>query len=445
MTLEWLARTCAAPSLSTFAAGPRVRGEDPTRASVLVAGCTRTDARCPPPPCRAAGSGDGRRGRDHHDRPSPGPVREHAPLALLDLTELAADHDPDSRRDLTAAGVPDPGAWHRLKPRCHRCHSRRTAIAEPGGWNRPAQPRNSDPHPTSTTRLADRQDGASVTVGGHAPPALRGETAEGRQIPSPCSKSSAIWGGYLPLGGGGDLPSATLEPIGSIPPPASEAQARELAPLRGDPERMAEAWSEAFRGARLRRTGRVTVADVRAAVEPRRDGMAVHYSTATDDWSSPQDLFDLLDAEFGFDLDVCALPTSAMCGRYGESIGRWVAKAHRAAQAGATVVALVPPRVDTGWWWDHCRHGEVFIEHDDRPVKSDRDSQRSAGLTLGDASTAGSSTCRCSPAAGRSFAGSAIFNEAGRELGGDRKRPWRVEPARPTPDRERKHPNDRHE
>jgi phage N-6-adenine-methyltransferase len=99
------------------------------------------------------------------------------------------------------------------------------------------------------------------------------------------------------------------------------------------------------------------------------------------DWETPQELFDELDAEFHFDLDVCATDQTAKCERYftpandglaqtwrqvcwmnppyGDTIGTWIAKAAASANEGATVVCLVPARVDTGWWWDHCRHGEV--------------------------------------------------------------------------------------
>jgi phage N-6-adenine-methyltransferase len=110
-------------------------------------------------------------------------------------------------------------------------------------------------------------------------------------------------------------------------------------------------------------------------------GLGVHGSSERHDWETPQDLFDLLDAEFGFDLDVCATKRTAKCARYfapaddglaqvwrgtcwmnppyGGAIEEWVAKAAESARAGATVVCLVPARVDTGWWWDHCRYGEV--------------------------------------------------------------------------------------
>jgi site-specific DNA-methyltransferase (adenine-specific) len=41
--------------------------------------------------------------------------------------------------------------------------------------------------------------------------------------------------------------------------------------------------------------------------------MAVHYSSATPEWETPQKLFAALDAEFGFTLDVCATPENAKC------------------------------------------------------------------------------------------------------------------------------------
>jgi phage N-6-adenine-methyltransferase len=105
------------------------------------------------------------------------------------------------------------------------------------------------------------------------------------------------------------------------------------------------------------------------------------YSSATPEWETPQDLFDVLDAEFHFTLDVCATPDNAKCKLffsekddglaqewrgvcwmnppYGDEIPEWIGKAHQSAADGATVVCLVPARTDTAWWWDHCRHGEI--------------------------------------------------------------------------------------
>lgn len=109
--------------------------------------------------------------------------------------------------------------------------------------------------------------------------------------------------------------------------------------------------------------------------------MSVHFSSITDKWSTPQATFDNLHAEFGFELDVCALPENAKCQKYftpeqdglaqewrgvcwmnppyGRGISSWVRKAYESAKAGATVVALVPARTDTAWWHDYVAKGEV--------------------------------------------------------------------------------------
>ena len=39
-------------------------------------------------------------------------------------------------------------------------------------------------------------------------------------------------------------------------------------------------------------------------------------SSATDEWSTPQALFDTLNRVFHFTLDVCATPENAKCARY---------------------------------------------------------------------------------------------------------------------------------
>lgn len=40
------------------------------------------------------------------------------------------------------------------------------------------------------------------------------------------------------------------------------------------------------------------------------------FTSNTDLWATPQAFFDELDKEFGFDLDVCAIPENAKCERY---------------------------------------------------------------------------------------------------------------------------------
>lgn len=98
----------------------------------------------------------------------------------------------------------------------------------------------------------------------------------------------------------------------------------------------------------------------------------LHFSSQTDDWETPQDFFDRLDAIFEFTLDPCADARNAKCSRYftkqddglhqtwdgerifmnppyGRSIGAWVKKA---AEAHALVICLLPARTDTRWWHD---------------------------------------------------------------------------------------------
>jgi phage N-6-adenine-methyltransferase len=170
---------------------------------------------------------------------------------------------------------------------------------------------------------------------------------------------------------------SALSEISDIAPPAREAHAAQLAPLREEPEQMREAWTETVE----RHGDQPTAAQVREVVTERTRGQLANQSGGTDAWATPQDFFDVVNAEFNFTLDVCALDSSAKCERYftpetdgltqkwtgtcwmnppyGDEIKHWVRKAHESAQAGATVVCLVPARVDTGWWWEHCRHAEV--------------------------------------------------------------------------------------
>ena len=40
------------------------------------------------------------------------------------------------------------------------------------------------------------------------------------------------------------------------------------------------------------------------------------FTSNTDDWATPQEFFDKLNAEFNFDLDVCASDTNHKCEKY---------------------------------------------------------------------------------------------------------------------------------
>ena len=110
---------------------------------------------------------------------------------------------------------------------------------------------------------------------------------------------------------------------------------------------------------------------------------AAMMSSATDDWSTPQDFFDAMCLLYDFTLDTCATADNAKCAHYfskeqdgltqqwegvcwmnppyGRQIKLWVAKARRSAQQGATVVCLLPARVDTAWWHDYCEKGDYWF------------------------------------------------------------------------------------
>jgi phage N-6-adenine-methyltransferase len=114
--------------------------------------------------------------------------------------------------------------------------------------------------------------------------------------------------------------------------------------------------------------------------------LAVHFSSETDSWATPIDLFERLDQVWHFDLDVCADPFNAKCDRfftraddglaqtwapavcwmnppYGREIKHWMRKAHDESLKGATVVCLVPSRTDTRWWHDYAMRGRIeFIK-----------------------------------------------------------------------------------
>lgn len=106
------------------------------------------------------------------------------------------------------------------------------------------------------------------------------------------------------------------------------------------------------------------------------------YSSKTDLWSTPQYLFDELNKEFNFTIDVCAIPENAKCQKfytpdidglqqkwngicwcnppYGRSIGKWVKKAYEEYYNGNTIVMLLPARTDTKWFHNYI-YGKAEI------------------------------------------------------------------------------------
>lgn len=107
----------------------------------------------------------------------------------------------------------------------------------------------------------------------------------------------------------------------------------------------------------------------------------VLFSSKTEMWETPQELFEKLNDEFHFTVDVCATAENAKCEKYytpeidglsqpwngtvwcnppyGRQIGKWVFAASVASGVrNATVVMLLPARTDTRWFHDYIYQKE---------------------------------------------------------------------------------------
>ena len=101
------------------------------------------------------------------------------------------------------------------------------------------------------------------------------------------------------------------------------------------------------------------------------------FSSKTDLWSTPQDLFDQLDKEFNFNLDPSSTHENAKCEKhftisengldqswkgykvfcnppYGRELKKWVKKCYEESRnKETTVVMLIPARTDTTYFHDY--------------------------------------------------------------------------------------------
>jgi hypothetical protein len=122
--------------------------------------------------------------------------------------------------------------------------------------------------------------------------------------------------------------------------------------------------------------------------------LGARFTSGDQTWTTPRDLFNALDAEFGFTLDAAALQCSALCDAwlgpdhpdprrrdalifgdwaalareaagpavspglflnppYGGDTAQWLSRAAASARAGVRVCVLIPCRTDTKAWHDH--------------------------------------------------------------------------------------------
>lgn len=103
----------------------------------------------------------------------------------------------------------------------------------------------------------------------------------------------------------------------------------------------------------------------------------VMFSSRSDNWATPTDLFNKLNEEFHFNLDPCANAYNHKCDRYftkeqdglkqnwggnrvfcnppyGKEINKWVLKCSEESKKNNTlVVMLIPERTDTRWFHDY--------------------------------------------------------------------------------------------
>jgi len=110
-------------------------------------------------------------------------------------------------------------------------------------------------------------------------------------------------------------------------------------------------------------------------------GQKALFSKASDEWETPQWLFDLLDKEFHFDYDLACTPQNCKCkcGIFApeqdalifpwkwlavrsiigflnppySKIAAFMKKAYEESLKGAVVVCLIPCRTDTRYWHDY--------------------------------------------------------------------------------------------
>lgn len=110
------------------------------------------------------------------------------------------------------------------------------------------------------------------------------------------------------------------------------------------------------------------------------NSLKVHFSSKVHEWETPQALFDKLNQEFNFDIDLCATENNKKCKTYlpnmldisekfmnmacfmnppyGRGLSNFIHHAYGISQYNL-VVALLPARTDTKWWsifWDHDNH-----------------------------------------------------------------------------------------
>ena len=110
----------------------------------------------------------------------------------------------------------------------------------------------------------------------------------------------------------------------------------------------------------------------------------LHFSSADSKWSTPQELFDKLNSQFHFTIDLAASAENTKCPiffseeqdslaqdwdyhvgwlnpPYSRQLGKWLKKAYETGLAGGTVVMLLPARTDVKWFHQYVMKADKVI------------------------------------------------------------------------------------
>jgi hypothetical protein len=87
------------------------------------------------------------------------------------------------------------------------------------------------------------------------------------------------------------------------------------------------------------------------------------FSSATDNWKTPSDVYEKLNEEFDFNDDPCPIGgngglqrewgTSTFVNPPYSQITNWVKYGYEQSQKSKTIVMLIPSRTDTKWWHNY--------------------------------------------------------------------------------------------
>ena len=103
--------------------------------------------------------------------------------------------------------------------------------------------------------------------------------------------------------------------------------------------------------------------------------MNVHFSSKTNEWTTPINFYNELNKEFNFTLDPCCTKENALCQKYytkednglvkdwsneivfmnppyDRNLHTWIRKAYLESLNNAIVVCLIPARTETQYWHD---------------------------------------------------------------------------------------------